>query len=115
MLQYLHDTALQHLRALKASSGAFNTSTLELKLDTKTLFEWQRHSQCSTEVPHYKELLKFVDLCAQASESTTSGVAKKSFDKNNAPPPVKKNYAGVVSHYTSTTLSFTLRKGTHLL
>ena len=96
-LRRLHDTAVQHLRALKAMgnepSGAFITSTLELKLDTNTMFEWQRHSQSSTEVPHYKELLQFVDLRAQASESATSGVAKKSFDKNNAPPPLRKNYA----------------------
>ena len=95
-LRRLHDTAVQHLRALKAMgnepSGAFITSPLELKLDTNTMFEWQRHSQSSTEVPHYKELLQFVDLRAQASESATSGVAKKSFDKNNAPPPVRKNY-----------------------
>ena len=95
-LSCLHDTAVQHLRALKAMgnepSGAFITSTLELKLDTNNMFEWQRHSQSSTEVPHYKELLQFVDLRAQASESATSGVAKKSFDKNNTPPPVRKNY-----------------------
>ena len=86
---------MQHLRALKAMgnepSGAFITSTLELKLDTNTMFEWQRHSQSSTEVPHYKELLQFVDLRVQASESATSGVTKKSFNKNNA-PPVRNNY-----------------------
>ena len=39
-LRYLHDTALQHLRALKAMgqepSGSFTTSLLELKLDQNT-------------------------------------------------------------------------------
>ena len=57
---------LQHLRALKAMdyepSGPFITSILELKLDTTTMFEWQKHSQSSTEVPHYQHLLEFIDL-----------------------------------------------------
>ena len=59
-LRRLHDTVLQHLRALKAMdyepSGPFITSALELKLDTNTMFEieWQKHSQ---EVPHYHKLL----------------------------------------------------------
>lgn len=54
-LRRLHDDMLQHLRALKAMdykpSGAFVTSIIELKLDRNTMFEWQRHSQCSSEVP----------------------------------------------------------------
>ncbi len=45
---------LQHLRALgHEPSKKFITSLLELKLaklDTVTMFEWQRHSQDSTEV-----------------------------------------------------------------
>ena len=63
----------QHLRALKATGceapGPFITSVLELKLDSSTMFEWQRHSQVSTDIPHYKELLDFINLRAQASES----------------------------------------------
>ena len=54
----LHDTVQQYLRALKAMghelSGPFITSVLELKLDTNTMFEWQKHSQDSTNVPHYQ-------------------------------------------------------------
>ena len=53
----LHDTVLQHLRALKSmgyeSSGPFITSAL-------TMFEWQKHSQNSEGVPHYQDLLDFL-------------------------------------------------------
>ena len=73
----MHDTVQQHLRALKAMdydpSGPFITSTLELKLDTTTMFEWQKHSQTSTEVPHNQDLLTFIDLRAQASETSVKG------------------------------------------
>ena len=71
-LRRLHDTAQQHLRVLKVmgceAPGPFITSVLELKLDSSTMFEWQRHSQESTDVPHYKELLDFINLRAQASK-----------------------------------------------
>ncbi len=66
-------TAQQHLRALKAlghePDPAFITSMIELKL---TMFEWQRHSQESTDVPPYKDLLAFINLRAQASESSST-------------------------------------------
>ena len=56
-LRKLHDTVNQHLRALKSMdcepSGKFITSVLELKLDSKTTFEWQQHSQDSMQVPHF--------------------------------------------------------------
>ena len=54
-------------------SGPFITSVLELKLDTNTMFEWQKHSHDSNEVPHFQRLLEFLNLCAQASEITESG------------------------------------------
>ena len=76
-LRRLHDVVQQHLRALKAMdyepSGPFITSVLELKLDVNTMFEWQKHSQDSTDVPHYQKLLEFINLRAQASEIPTSG------------------------------------------
>ena len=79
-LRRMHDVVNQHLRALKTMdydpSGPFITSLLELKLDQSTMFEWQRHSQDSRDVPHYQRLLEFLDLRAQASESnpnTTRG------------------------------------------
>jgi hypothetical protein len=56
-LRRLHDTAQQHLRALKAMdyepSGPFITSVIELKLDTNTMFEWRKFSQDVADVPHY--------------------------------------------------------------
>lgn len=56
----LHDCVQQHMRTLKAMdyepSGPFITSVLELKLDTNTMFEWQKFSQDSTDVPHYVKL-----------------------------------------------------------
>ena len=58
-------------------SGPFVTSVLELKLDTGTMFEWQKHTSSSTSVPHFTELLKFVNLRAQASEHTTPDNTKK--------------------------------------
>ncbi len=78
-LRQLHDTIQQHVRALKTLGcelpGKFITSMIELKLDVDTLFEWQKHSQASSDVLHYQELLDFIDLRAQASE--TSCIAHK--------------------------------------
>ena len=45
---------------------------LELKLDLNTMFEWQKYSQDSVDVPHYQRLLEFINLCAQASEASVS-------------------------------------------
>ena len=73
-LRRLHDNVQQHIRALKTLGcelpGKFVTSMIELKLDTETLFEWQKYSQASVNVPHYDELLSFIDLRAQASETS---------------------------------------------
>ena len=63
------------LRALKSMdeelSPSFITSTVELKLDSTTMFEWQRHTQSSKGIPHYHEILEFLDHRAQASEVST--------------------------------------------
>ena len=73
-LRCLHDVAAPYLRALKVMdyepSGPFVTSILELKLDPTTMFEWQRHSQDSREVPHHTALLEFLDLRARAFENS---------------------------------------------
>ena len=37
------------------------------------MFEWQRHSQDDTDVPHYNKLLEFINLRAQASETPPTG------------------------------------------
>jgi hypothetical protein len=80
-LRRLHDNIQQHVRALKTLGcdlpGKFITSMIELKLDTDTLFEWQKHSQTSMDVPPYEELLEFIDLRAQASETSCATHKKK--------------------------------------
>ncbi len=97
-LQRLHDTILQHLRDLKAMgyepSGPFITSALELKLDTNTIFEWQKSSQDAAEVPHYQKLWSsstYVHkplrrpLHSQARSSTMWSVSSRS-TANPLPP-----------------------------
>ena len=63
-------------------SAPFITSVLELKLDVGTMFEWQKHSNSSTGVPHFDELLEFTNFCAQASEHTISG-SKRAMGSGN--------------------------------
>lgn len=108
-IRKLHDTVLQHLRALKAMgyepSGPFITSALELKLDQGTMFEWQKHSQKSEGVPHYQDLLDFLNLRAQATESTIADSSSKRL-KDDA-PYVKRGFSAgrtVASHATNTDL-----------
>ena len=78
-LRHLHDIVQQHLQALKAMdyepSGPFITSVLELKLDVNTMFEWQKHSQSTSTMPHYGELLiyqssrtSFRNLCHRTKQ-----------------------------------------------
>ena len=51
------------------------------------MFEWQKHSQETITVPHYNELLDFINLRAQTSEllpialkeSNPSSIKKKTF------------------------------------
>ena len=75
-LRRFHDTVQQHLRALKAMkedpTGSFITALLELKLDKDTMFEWQKASQDAKTIPHYDDLLKFLNLRAQASETCSN-------------------------------------------
>ena len=102
-LRRLHDTIQQHLRALKTMKTepdpSFITSVIELKLDATTLFEWQKHSQDKVEeVPHYQDLLDFLNLRAQASE-TLAGPSKR----NAASFPSKKATPfGKVTSFTAT-------------
>lgn len=41
------------------------------------MFEWQKYSQESSSVPHYGELLEFIDLRAQASQVSVADSGKK--------------------------------------
>jgi len=104
-LRCLHDTAQQHLRALKSLGheppGPFITSLLELKLDSDTIFEWQRHSQRSTYIPHYNDWLEFINLRAQASESS-SGVSRKQAHGGTKHNPPGKPIASFVASANST-------------
>ena len=79
-LRYLHHTVQQHLCALKTmrheTSGSFITLLLELKLDSNVIFEWQKFSKDSENVPHYSRLLEFLNLRAQPSETCTSETRK---------------------------------------
>ena len=88
-LRRLHDVVQQHVRALKTLGcdlpGQFITSMIELKLDTDTLFEWQKSTQTETDVPHYQQLLDFIDCRAQASE--TSCFAPKRLNQTPRRPP----------------------------
>ena len=82
----------QHIRALKSMghepSPSFITSVIELKLDTNTTFEWQRHSHTESDVPHYNQLLEFIDQRAQASESLGHNFLKKNDKKVPKPIPL---------------------------
>ena len=73
-------------------SGPFITSMLELKLDTNTMFVWQKHSQDSTEVPHYLKLLEFINLRVQASEASISDHKRTS--RQEEQPAKKTSMAG---------------------
>ena len=53
-------------------SSPFITSLLKLKLDQTSMFEWQRHTQTIDDVPYYQELLDFLNLRAQTSETSIS-------------------------------------------
>ena len=50
---------------------------IELKLDVDTLFEWQKYSQAKADVPHYQDLHDFIDLRAQASETSCAAPKRK--------------------------------------
>ena len=62
-IHILQDLVVQHLRALKSlchkPSQAFITSLLEMKLNSTTMFKWQRHSQGHTDISDYQELHYF--------------------------------------------------------
>ena len=84
-MRALHDSVQQHVRALKSMGyEPSGPSALELKLDETTMFEWQKHSQSSTSVPHFQDLLDFLNLRAQAIESNLPNrSAKKSRPENH--------------------------------
>ena len=54
-----------------------------MKLDPDTMFEWQKASQGSADVPHYTKLLEFLNLRAQTSQAASSESRKSA--KNDHP------------------------------
>ena len=120
-LRRLHDTVQQHLRALKAmdceAPGPFITSVLELKLDSTIMFEWQKHSQDSTAVPHYNNLLDF--LIYALKPLNFYPLCRK--DPHH--PPVRSNLSRLdPSHHSQRTLPilllivlFVRRRSTHFM
>ena len=87
-------------------SGSFITSVLELKLDTNTMFEWQKYSQDSINVPHYQRLLEFINLPAQASEASVSDHKRASQVEDHS---VKKgsNAGKSITSFTASTVNST--------
>ncbi len=73
--------------------GPFMTSVLELKLDATTTFEWQKHSQAQSKVPHYQDLLDFINLRAQASESPSQQHLKRTNKADTKRFPKVTTYA----------------------
>ena len=100
-LHQLHDTLQQHLRALDVAEceplSRFVTSIIQLKLDSDTMFEWQKHTQSTSHVPHYRELLEFIDLRARASESSTSNKRMTRIEN----PSSRKSVASFVANSES--------------
>ncbi|XP_064396444.1 uncharacterized protein LOC135343372 [Halichondria panicea] len=94
-IRALHDIVTQHLRALKSlghePSQAFITSLLEMKLDSTTMFEWQKHSQEHSDVPNYQVLLDFLNLRAQAAEAAST-------EKKRASRPVNSMFINATTH-----------------
>uniref|UniRef100_A0A1X7VGP7 Uncharacterized protein n=1 Tax=Amphimedon queenslandica TaxID=400682 RepID=A0A1X7VGP7_AMPQE len=78
-------------------SGPFSISVIELKLDQNTLFEWLKHTQRTVAVHHYREILHFINLRAQAAE--TSNPESK---KLNVPANKKTGTRPVMTHTTTT-------------
>lgn len=98
-LRRLHDVVQQHLRALKTLGcdlpGQFITSMVELKLDTDTLFEWQKHTKAEANILRYQALFDFIDVRAQASEASCTTL------KKSAPPsrkPASRVAADAATH-----------------
>ena len=50
---------------------AFMTALIQTKLDPATSFEWKKYSsEKAREVPHYDEILHFIDITARAFSET---------------------------------------------
>ena len=79
------------------TSGTFVTSLIEMKQDQSTMFEWQKHTQENSDVPHYAEIQEFIDLRARASETVFHECPKRHFQhvpvKNTT--PIRTTYVAI--------------------
>ena len=108
-LRRLHETVQQHIQALKAMGhdppGPFVTLLIELKLDTTTMFEWQRYTQDSTDVPHYQKLLDFINLRAQACEAAATEPKRNEERSNKRVPTSTKSVASFTASTSEPTVT----------
>ena len=74
---------------------------IELKLDASTLFEWQKHSQSQTDVPKYEDLFSFIDLRAQALETSHALQPRKHNKDNHKSGKLYQHSEDVPSFYSS--------------
>ena len=56
------------------------------------MFEWQRHTQEISDVPHYEEIQEFVYLRARASETVFREGLKRHSQPNKSDTPTKTTY-----------------------
>lgn len=77
------------------------------------MFEWPKHTQTSTEVPHYLELIDFIDLRARASEASSIEPVKKSGGPKRFPMIRRLNHYVGAADVTSTCVS--CKSGKHTL
>ena len=86
---------------------------MKLKLDPSTIFEWQKFSQNTADVPHYNELLEFLDLLAQASKTCTSDTRRTPRSDTHPTHPTKKSQLNkpITSFTASTSESVAVQTG----
>ena len=98
-LRQFHDVFSHHVRSLRTIKGdtfdAFVSAYAEMKLDQESKFAWEQHTSERKDVPSIDELLKFIDLRAQASELSTPHNAER------RPPPIKKESKMKTSYQAS--------------
>ena len=84
-------------------SGPFVTALLEMKLDPSTMFEWQKHTQEQSEVPHFMEFLEFIDLRARASEAIIRESQRRQYQSapGKGSAPTRTSYAANIDINTS--------------
>ena len=102
----LHKFLNQHLRVLKAMKygplGPFITLLIETKLNRSMMFDWQMHTQENSDVPHYAEILEFMDLQVRDSKMVLRESPKchsQPLSKNST--PIRTTYVANVDMQAS--------------